>query len=57
MALRAGVNPKTVSARLGHASVAFTLQTYIDSVPEVDRAEAERVGSFFLTADLDLLER
>lgn len=49
MALRAGVNPKTVSARLGHAEVAFTLQTYTDAVPELDRDEAERVASLFLT--------
>jgi len=28
MSLRAGVNPKIVSARLGHATVAFTLDTY-----------------------------
>jgi integrase len=56
MALRAGVNPKTVSARIGHASVAFTLQAYTDSVPEVDRADAERVASLFLTADLDVPE-
>ncbi len=56
MALRAGVNPKTVSARIGHASVAFTLQVYTESVPEMDRAEAERIASLFLTADLDLPE-
>lgn len=56
MAPRAGVNPKTISARLGPASVAFTLQTYTDSVPELDRAEAERVASLFLTADLDVQE-
>jgi integrase len=54
MALRASVNPKIVSERLGHASVAFTLQTYTDSVPELDRAEAERVAGLFLTVDLDL---
>lgn len=54
IALRAGVNPKIVSKRLGHASVAFTLDTYTDSVPELDRTEAERVASLFLTADLDL---
>src|SRR4051794_16610432 len=54
-ALRAGVNPKVVSERLGHASVAFTLQTYTDSVPELDRAEAERVAGLFLTADLDVV--
>lgn len=56
IALRAGINPKTVSARLGHASVAFTLQVYTDAVPELDRVEAERVASLFLTADLDLPE-
>jgi integrase len=54
MALRAGVNPKIVSRRLGHASVAFTLEVYTDSVPELDRTEAERVASLFLTSDLDL---
>jgi integrase len=52
MALRAGVNPKVVSERLGHASVAFTLQVYTDSIPELDQAEAERVAALFLTPDL-----
>lgn len=56
MALRAGVNPKIVSARLGHASVAFTLETYTDAVPELDRAEAERVARLFVTPDLDIPE-
>ena len=46
-ALRAGINPKLVSARLGHSSVAFTLDTYTDSVPELDRAAAEQVSRLF----------
>ncbi|TQM11130.1 site-specific integrase [Pseudonocardia kunmingensis] len=48
MALRAGVNPKIVSERLGHATVAFTLDTYTDDVPELHHAAAEAVSSLFL---------
>jgi integrase len=33
IALRAGVSPKIVSERLGHASVGFTLDTYCHAVP------------------------
>jgi len=33
MSLRAGVNPKIVSTRLGHATVAFTLDTYTEDGP------------------------
>lgn len=33
LALRAGVNPKIVSERLGHAKVGFTLDTYAHAVP------------------------
>ena len=31
--LAAGVNPKLVSDRLGHSSVAFTLDTYAHAIP------------------------
>ncbi|MFU8842139.1 MAG: tyrosine-type recombinase/integrase, partial [Nitriliruptoraceae bacterium] len=31
--LAAGVNPKVVSERLGHSSVAFTLDTYAHVMP------------------------
>jgi len=48
MSLRAGVNPKIVSARLGHATVAFTLDTYTEDVPELHHAAAERVSDLFL---------
>ena len=40
--LKAGVHPKIVSERLGHASVAFTLDTYSHVVPGLQEAAAER---------------
>ena len=46
--LRAGVNPKIVSTRLGHATVAFTLDTYTEDVPELHHAAAETVSGLFL---------
>jgi integrase len=48
MSLRAGVNPKIVSARLGHATVAFTLDLYTEDVPELHHAAAEMVTGLFL---------
>lgn len=48
MSLRAGVNPKIVSTRLGHATVAFTLDTYTEDVPELYHAAAETVSGLFL---------
>lgn len=48
IALRAGVNPKIVSSRLGHATVAFTLDTYTEDVPELHHDAAESVSSLFL---------
>jgi integrase len=40
--LRAGVNPKVVSERLGHSSVAFTLDTYAHVVPGMEPEAASR---------------
>ena len=48
MALRAEINPKIVSTRLGHATVAFTLDTYTADVPDLDRAAAEQITGLFL---------
>lgn len=39
--LRAGVNPRVVSERLGHSSVAFTLDTYAHVLPGMQAAAAE----------------
>jgi integrase len=38
--LKAGVHPKIVSERLGHSSVAFTLDTYSHVVPGLQEAAA-----------------
>ena len=48
---RAGVNPKIVSARLGHATVAFTLDTYTADVPELHHHAAETVSDLFFADD------
>lgn len=43
--LAAGVDAKTVSKRLGHSSVAFTLQTYVHVLDEVERGAADTIGA------------
>ncbi len=40
--LAAGINPKVVSERLGHSSVAFTLDTYAHVMPGMQPEAAER---------------
>ena len=44
-ALAAGVDLKTVSARLGHSTIALTANTYSHVMPAGDRAAAESVAS------------
>lgn len=48
IALRSGVHPKIVSSRLGHATVAFTLDTYSADIPDLDQEAAEDIGRLFL---------
>jgi len=38
--LRAGINPKVVSERLGHAKVSITLDTYSHVLPDLQREAA-----------------
>jgi integrase len=45
MALQAGIHPKVVSERLGHASVAFTLDTYSHAVPALQESAASLVAN------------
>ena len=45
LALAAGVHPKVVSDRLGHATVAFTLDVYPHAVPALQEEAAERVAA------------
>ncbi|MDQ2679361.1 MAG: site-specific integrase [Actinomycetota bacterium] len=42
--IAAGVDPKTVSGRLGHSRVGITLDTYTAPVTASDRAAAELIG-------------
>ena len=39
-----------ISERLGHASVAFTLQTYSHVIPGMDREAAATVADLILTS-------
>jgi len=43
--LRAGVHPKVVSERLGHATVGLTLDTYSHVLPDLQRDAAEVMDS------------
>jgi integrase len=51
-ALKAGVNPKVVSDRIGHANVGFFLETYAHVLKKDDREAAEQAASFLLGPDL-----
>ena len=44
LALQAGVHPKVVSERLGHATVSITLDTYSHAIPAMQEEAAERVA-------------
>ena len=44
LALAAGVNPRIVSARLGHATVALTLDVYSHVLPQQDQEAAVRIA-------------
>ena len=48
--LAAGVPPKVMSERLGHASVAFTLQTYGHVIPGMDKDAAATVADLILSS-------
>jgi hypothetical protein len=45
-----------VSERLGHASVAFTLDTYSHVVPGLQEAAAERFDRFISSARVDVVD-
>lgn len=47
LSLAAGVSPKTVSEWAGHASVAFTLDTYAHLIPSMERAGAAQIQKMF----------
>ena len=47
-ALSSGISAKIVSERLGHANVAFTMQTYMHVIPGMDQAAADEVALLIL---------
>jgi integrase len=44
LALQAGIHPKVVSERLGHATVAITLDTYSHAIPAMHEEAATRIA-------------
>lgn len=48
--LQAGVNPKIVSERLGHHSVAFTLDTYAHVMPGMQAAAVRQLSDLLARA-------
>jgi len=50
IALAAGVSPKVVSEQLGHASTAFTLDTYAHVLPHMQDEAAARVEAMLFGA-------
>jgi len=45
LALQAGVHPKIVSERLGHSSIAFTLEVYSHALPSLQEEAAAQIAS------------
>lgn len=50
LALQAGIHPRTVSERLGDATVAFTLDSYSHTIPAFEEAAAERIAKLVFDA-------
>jgi len=46
LAIQNGVDAKTVSSLLGHYSAGFTLDTYTHTTSAMQKAAADKVGSF-----------
>jgi len=44
LALAAGINPKVVSERLGHATISITLDTYSHVIPAMQEDAAEKIA-------------
>jgi integrase len=51
LSIAAGVDPKLISARLGHSSITITLDRYGHLFPSVEEALAEKLDAAFAAAD------
>jgi integrase len=52
LALQAGIHPKIVSERLGHATVALTLDVYSHAVANMQEEAARRIGDLIFNGQL-----
>ena len=50
LALRAGIHPKVISERLGHATIAITLDTYSHAIPAMQEEAAVRIAELVFAA-------
>ena len=50
LALRAGIHPKVVSERLGHATISITLDTYSHAIPAMQEEAAARIAELVCSA-------
>ena len=48
LALQAGIHPKVVSERLGHATVSITLDTYSHAIPAMQEEAAALIAGLVL---------
>jgi integrase len=51
LALSSGVNPRIVSGRLGHSTVALTLDIYSHVLPQADAEAATQIAALLETLD------
>jgi integrase len=53
LALHAGIHPKIVSERLGHATVAITLDLYSHALPSMQREAADAMAALLRGSSRD----
>ena len=53
LALQAGVHPKVVSERLGHATVSITLDTYSHAIPAMQEEAAALIAGLVFAAETE----
>ena len=51
LALAAGINPKVISERLGHATVSITLDTYSHAIPAMREEEAALIADLVFATE------
>ena len=51
LALQAGIHPKVVSERLGHATVSITLDTYSHAIPAMQEEAAALIAALVFAVE------